>query len=313
MRPLLIYLLLLCSSMGWAQRPAEAGIVSDNDLYTSVHNDRYYTNGLELFYRFLSNSDTLSASRKIWEFRLGQYMYNPQSVYTAEPITQDRPYAGYLFAQGGINIYHANGNLLKANLQLGVVGPESGAEATQKFLHGLLHYPRVLGWKYQIRTTPAVQLNAFYSHKLFSGNRLRKADYYVQAEAQWGTIWSSASVGVMSRISLNGMLTPIYHSSMYGAALNQSRDYTGRRELFLFFNPRIQYMYYDATIQGSPFNNSSPVTYTLIPFRFNAEAGIKYGRSRYTYAYSFNYRGQELRNNVITGYYYGSIQLGYLF
>lgn len=313
MRRLLLYLLLLCSSMGWAQRPAEAGIVSDNDLYTSVHNDRYYTNGLELFYRFLSNSDTLSASRKIWEFRLGQYMYNPQSVYTAEPITQDRPYAGYLFAQGGINIYHANGNLLKANLQLGVVGPESGAEATQKFLHGLLHYPRVLGWKYQIRTTPAVQLNAFYSHKLFSGNRLRKADYYVQAEALWGTIWSSASVGVMSRISLNGMLTPINHSSMYGAALNQSRNYSGRRELFVFFNPRIQYMYYDATIQGSPFNNSSPVTYTLIPFRFNAEAGIKYGRGRYTYAYSFNYRGQELRNNVITGYYYGSIQLGYLF
>lgn len=313
MRRLLLYLLLLRSSMGWAQRPAEAGIVSDNDLYTSVHNDRYYTNGLELFFRFLSNSDTLTTSRKIWEFRLGQYMYNPQSVYTAEPITQDRPYAGYLFAQGGINIYHANGNLLKANLQLGIVGPESGAEATQKFLHGLLHYPRVLGWKYQIRTTPAVQLNAFYSHKLFSGNRLRKADYYVQAEAQWGTIWSSASVGVMSRISLNGMLTPINHSSMYGAALNQSLDYTGRRELFVFFNPRIQYMYYDATIQGSPFNNSSPVTYTLIPFRFNAEAGIKYGRGRYTYAYSFNYRGQELRNNVITGYYYGSIQLGYLF
>jgi hypothetical protein len=96
--------------------------------------------------------------------------------------------------------------------------------------------------------------------------------------------------------SLNGMLTPINHSSMYGAALNQSRDYTGRRELFVFFNPRIQYMYYDATIQGSPFDDKSPVTYTLIPFRFNAEAGIKYGRGRYTYAYSLITGG---KNSVI--------------
>nr|WP_322623747.1 lipid A deacylase LpxR family protein [uncultured Flavobacterium sp.] len=306
-------IVLLCGFFGFAQKPSEAGIITENDLYTSLHNDQYYTNGLELFYRYLGNHSSEAVAKKIWEFRVGQYMYNPQSVYASEPPTQDRPYAGYLFLQGGGNTFYSNESLLKVNAQLGVVGPESGAEEAQKFLHNLLHYPRVRGWKYQITTTPAVQLNAFYSHKLLPNTFKENVDFHVQAEAQAGTIWRSATLELTSRISLKGALKPLYESALYNAQLNKAKDYTNRRELFLYVNPRLQYMNFDATIQGSLFDDKSPVTYTLIPFRFNAEAGIKYGRGRFTYSYSFNYRSKELRNNVITGYYYGSIQVGYLF
>jgi lipid A 3-O-deacylase len=307
------YILLVCGVFGFAQRPHEAGIITDNDLYTSLYNDQYYTNGLEFFYRYQGTATAETIARKIWEFRIGQYMFNPQSVYASEPITQDHPYAGYLFAQGGINLFTNNEALLKVNLQLGVVGRESGAEEAQRFLHNLLNYPRVQGWKYQIATIPAVQLNTFYSKKISLGNHSRKTDYHLQAEAQLGTIWRSTSVGVMSRISLKGELLHMAYSGMYGASMRDDKDYANRRELFLYINPRLQYMNYDATIQGSPFNDKSPVTYSVIPFRFNAEAGIKYGRGRFNYSYSFNYRSKEARNRVITGYYYGSIQVGYLF
>jgi hypothetical protein len=30
----------------------EIGLITENDLYTSSKNDKYYTNGLEIFYRF---------------------------------------------------------------------------------------------------------------------------------------------------------------------------------------------------------------------------------------------------------------------
>jgi lipid A 3-O-deacylase len=93
---------------------------------------------------------------------------------------------------------------------------------------------------------------------------------------------------------------------MYHAAPDVDED-----ELFLYFNPQLQYMNYDATILGSRFNDDSPVTFPLIELRFNAEVGIKYRHKNWNYSYSVNYRGKELSNNVITGYYYGSIMIGY--
>jgi hypothetical protein len=104
----------------------------------------------------------------------------------------------------------------------------------------------------------------------------------------------------------------MYDSALHGAALNIDKELSRQqRELFLYINPVINYQNYDATILGSMFNNTSPVTFPLIPFRFNAEAGVKYRYNNWTYSYSFNYRGKELTNRVITGYYYGSIVLSY--
>lgn len=313
MRPGLLFICCLISTLVFAQKPAEAGIISDNDLYTSPVNDQYYTNGIELFYRYLGTAHSGNVAKKVWEFRIGQYMYNPQSVHAADINVNDRPFAGYLFAQAGVNTFFKNESVLKVNLQLGVVGPESGAEAAQKLLHSAFNYPQVEGWQYQITTTPAAQLNAFYSHKIVNKAFREKVDFHLQAEGQAGTVWMSASAGILSRVSLKGLLRPMYESALYNAHLDADKNYANRRELFLYFNPKVQYMNYDTTILGSPFNDTSPVTFPLIPFRFNAEAGVKYGRNRWTYAYSFNYRGKELVNNVITGFYYGSIQVGYLF
>lgn len=313
MQNILLLGLLLSGIWAYAQKPAEVAIISDNDLYTSPVNDQYYTNGIEFIYRYLGTPKSEKVAKKITEFRLSQYMYNPQSPKAADINIHDRPFAGYLFAQAGINTFYNNESVLKLYAQGGIVGPESGAEAVQKALHTVLQYSKVEGWQYQITTTPAVQLGAFYSHKIFSERYHEKVDFHLQAEATVGTIWDNVTIGALSRISLKGALKNISSSAMYNATLEADREtYKGRRELFIFLNPKLQYMAFDATIEGSPFNDKSPVTFPLLPFRFNAEAGVKYGRNKWNYAFVFNYRGKELSNNVITGFYYGSIQLGYL-
>jgi len=296
----------------FAQKPAEISIISDNDLYTSPINDQYYTNGIELIYRYLGTAKNEKVAKKITEFRLGQYIYNPQSVRAADINVNDRPFAGYLFAEAGINTFYTNESVLKVNFQAGVVGPQSYAEEFQEKLHKLVGYPTVQGWQYQITTTLAAQAQAVYSHKILSGRYHEKVDFHVQGELNVGTIWMGASVGPMARISLKGALLPMYDSALHGAALNQDKEASkAQRELFLYLNPVINYQNYDATILGSMFNDTSPVTFPLIPFRFNAEAGVKYRYNNWTYSYSFNYRGKELTNRVITSYYYGSIVLSY--
>lgn len=304
---------LLCSVLMWGQKPAEIGLITDNDLYSSPINDQYYTAGLEIFYRYLGNSQNEKVAKKITEFRLGQYIYNPQSVRANEINVNDRPFAGYLFAEAGINTFYTDESIFKLTFQGGVVGPESGAEEVQRGLHQMVGYPTVRGWQYQITTTVAVQAAAFYSKKIFAERYKEKVDFHIQGEINLGTIWNTANIGAMSRISFKRPLQAMYNSSLHGAVLNHNKEaYKEQREFFLYINPMVQYMQYDATIQGSHFNTTSPVTFPLIPFRFNAEVGVKYRYNNWNYSYSVNYRGKELSNNVITAFYYGSIQLSYL-
>jgi hypothetical protein len=304
---------LLCFGFSWAQKPAEIGLVTDNDLYTSPTNDQYYTAGTVVFYRYLSDKSSEKLAKKIYDFRIGQYIYNPQSTRAGEIDVNDRPFAGYLFGEFGINYFYADESVLKLNVQGGVVGPEAGAEAVQRALHKVVGYHSVQGWQYQITTMLGAQLGAYYSHKVL-GNRFKeKVDFHLLGELNVGTVWNSASIGAMMRISLKRPLHAMYDSSLHHAVLNKDKEaYKQHRELFLYLNPNLQYMQYDATIQGSHFNDTSPVTFPLIPFRFNAEAGVKYRYNNWNYSYSFNYRGKELSNNVITGFYYGSIQVSYM-
>lgn len=309
---LAVKILLLLPMLLSAQKPGEFGIVSDNDLYTSPVNDQYYTNGIEIFYRYLGTRQNEKVAKRVTEFRIGQYIYNPQSAQAPEIKFQDRPFAGYLFAGAGIHTFYANESLLKLNLQAGVVGPESGAEQVQKGLHSLLGYRQVQGWEYQIHTLLAVQAKAFYSKKILASRFHENIDFHVQGQADIGTVWMTAAAGATARIRLKGTLAPVYDSALYGAAMNRDKEsYRGLKEFFIYASPMVQYMGYDATSRGSMFPESdpSPVTFPLIPVRFNAEVGVLYRKNNWTYSYSFNYRGKELRNNVITGYYYGSIKV----
>lgn len=314
MSRLVAFFILICTTLTLkAQKPAEIGLITDNDLYTSPVNDRYYTNGIEFFFRYLGNSNNEKVAKKITEFRVGQYMYNPQSPNVEEIWFHDRPFAGYFFAEGGINIFYKNQDVLKMNLQAGVAGPEAGAEQLQKLIHKTFGYGEVRGWQYQIKTTAALQGQLMYSKKILEHRFKERTDFNIQAEINVGTIWMGATIGPLARISLKGPLQPVYNSALHGASLNKDPDTRKeQREFFVYFNPSINYQRYDATIQGSMFNNDSPVVFNLIPFRFNAEAGIKYTKNRWNYAYTFVYRGKELSNNVVTGYYYGSISLSYM-
>ena len=307
------YIVCLLPVLGWGQKTMEIGLVSDNDLYTSPVHDRYYTNGIEFFCRFLVNSDSEKLEKLIAEVKAGQYMYNPQSVAAANINVNDRPFAGYLFAEIGANAFYKSQNILKINFQAGIVGKESLAEDFQESLHKLLNYPAVRGWEHQIRTTFGFQANAFYVHKIFKERYKEKVDLYLQADVNAGTIWTGISAGPMMRISLKRLLLPIYDSNLYGASVsNKTQETNEQREFYLFINPNVNYQLYDATIEGSMFNNDSPVTFPLVPWRFNAEVGVKYRKNNWNLSYAFNYRSKELKNNVITGYYYGSIVVGYL-
>lgn len=311
MRNNLVLLLLLSATAAIAQtRPAEVGIVLDNDLYVSTVNDQYYTNGVELFYRQIIPYKKETVSKRILEFRLGQYIYNPQTNKAIELSKNDRPFAGYLFVKVGINTFYQDQSVLKIGAQLGYVGPNAFGEEFQKGFHRLFGYNKIYGWQHQIRNALAVQANVFYSKQLFSGQR-RFVDFQVQAEGNLGTVFTGLSVGPVMRLSLTRLIL-VYDSNLYDGALQSPQESKANSEFYFYVMPKLNYQVYDATIQGSLFNDNSPVTFPLEPIRFNAEAGLKFRKNHWNLSYAFIYRSKELKNDDVKSYYYGSIGIGYL-
>ncbi|OMQ12699.1 lipid A deacylase LpxR family protein [[Flexibacter] sp. ATCC 35103] len=309
-----IALFLLASALAFGQaKTSEIGFISDNDLYTSSKNDMYYTNGLELFYRFLSKNNNEKINKKITEFRIGQYIYNPRFINETAVDINDRPFTGYLFAEAGRSFFYQSESVLKTNFQLGFMGPNAFGRETQESFHHIIGYKEVFGWENQLHNAFAVQANVMYSKKMFPSKHNDFMDLHFQSEANLGTIFDGVSTGFLTRIGFKKLL-PIYDSNLHDASISFQPQYN-IREFYFYAMPSVNYQFYDATIQGSMFSNTSPVTFDLEPLRFNAEFGLKYRHNNFNMSYSFIYRGRELKDpetNTNSGYFYGSIRFGYL-
>lgn len=307
-------LFILLTAFGFAQgKKTEIGFITDNDLYTSSKNDMYYTNGLEFFYRFLSKNSNEKINKKITEFRIGQYIYNPRFINEAAVTINDRPFTGYLFAEAGHSFFYQSESVLKTDFQLGYMGPNAFGEETQESFHHLIGYKEVYGWENQLHNALAVQAHIMYSKKLFPTKHHDFIDLHFQSEANLGTIFTGVSTGFLARFGFKKLL-PVYDSNLHDASVSFEPQYN-IREFYFYAMPSVNYQFYDATIQGSMFNDTSPLTFDLEPLRFNVEAGLKYRYNKFNISYSFLYRGRELKdpvNNTNTGYFYGSIRLGFL-
>ncbi|MBA0882708.1 lipid A deacylase LpxR family protein [Flavobacterium undicola] len=309
---LFVYLLLLFSvTLSSQNSSVEIGIVTDNDLYTSSKNDQYYTNGLEVFYRYLSKKNKPQLVKKINQIRLGQYIYSPRSIYKNQEEMFDRPFAGYLFGEFGNTNFYTNQAVLKKYVQIGYVGPNSFANEVQSETHRLFHYKAFEEWDYQIKNTLGLQTYAMFAKPFFSGIKSRRIDFQWQSEVKLGTIFTSLSTGFVTRIGIKRLVL-LSDSNSYGGSLKADVSPL-ESEFYFYMTPSFNYQIYDATIQGSLFNDNSPVTFDITPFRFNGEAGLRYRINNLNLSYAFVYRGKELKSDRNIGYFYGSVAVSYLF
>jgi lipid A 3-O-deacylase len=306
------FLIFICSYSVAAQKHvSELGLILDNDLYTSTVNDKYYTNGFELYYRYLNPTKKEKLLKKITEFRIGQYIYNPQTIRAADFFVNDRPFAGVFFAEAGVHQFFTNESVLKVNGKLGFMGPNAFGKEVQKRFHRVFGYEPVSGWNFQIHNALLVQAEVFYAKKWATLSPKNTLDILAQAEIKVGTILNEITIGPVFRIGFKKLL-PVSESNLYDASLRYDQKYRETSEFYFFISPKINYQAYDATIEGSLFGGNSPVTFDIIPFRFQGEAGLKYRKNSWNIHYTFKYTTQEAENIVNKGYFYGSIGVGYL-
>lgn len=100
---------------------------------------------------------------------LGQNIYTPEDISRRDLVRTDRPYSGWTYVAAALTSDLADkatpgrGRLDTLELQLGIVGPQSYAEQTQKEWHKLIGARVPLGWNNQLRNEPGFAL--FYERK----------------------------------------------------------------------------------------------------------------------------------------------------
>ncbi len=184
----------------------------ENDLFANT--DRHYTNGIRLSYLsaesdvpdWLDRAATAmplfdADGRRRWGLSFGQSMYAPTDLTRRVPDPTDRPYAGWLYSSIGV-VSEAPGRIDILELDLGVVGPDSLADRTQSFVHGITGSTPPEGWGSQLHNEPGVVLayqrkwRGLYEFSPFGLG----ADVTPYAGANLGNVLTQAAVGATLRV-----------------------------------------------------------------------------------------------------------------
>jgi len=200
----------------------------ENDLFsnpfTADHTDRHYTQGLKLTY--LSGDDDLpewaaKASDALPAFRFhvsaqnigyvfGQNMYTPQNLAASTLITNDRPYAGWLY--GGVYLQRRGetdvfGIPIEENFEidLGLTGKGSLAGTIQVAFHKEFLSPDIpRGWKNQLAGEPGLLLKYERLWRLSAGGwTARYVDFIPHAGGEVGNIGIFGNLGGTLRVGAN--------------------------------------------------------------------------------------------------------------
>ncbi|NRF41376.1 lipid A deacylase LpxR family protein [Pedobacter foliorum] len=290
----------------------EFGFKSDNDSYLAQGSDRYYTNGLFIDYRRAMDQSKLKTGleKKIYEISVGQKMYNPISGYAPDPAKQDRPFAGYLYVGGALSWFHSNESVLKTSVEIGTTGPNSLAEDGQELLHNTVGFYELDGWQYQIKNEMAVNLSAQYT-KLLHRASSNAIDFSFDGYANVGTTFSGAGAGILFRAGgINQLFNSAYTNAVIGN--NAKTKALVKREIFFYAKPQLNFVAYDATVQGSMFNNDSPVTFGVKPIVFAQQVGFNYSSQRFTFDFGMLFKTKEIKSSA-KAHQFGSISMFYRF
>jgi hypothetical protein len=183
----------------------------ENDVFSGT--DNQYTAGERFtflyyipdedyaIYDLLGNKNEESYS--YFTFSITSQIFTPSDKSQTSLITDDRPYAGWLYTES--TIHKASKDELRSlSLKIGIIGPHSYAEDIQNNFHLLIGSPHVYGWDNQLKDELGISLKYTQKYKLST----IKTDYFETSfipfvSAELGNVAINATVGFNARIGWN--------------------------------------------------------------------------------------------------------------
>jgi lipid A 3-O-deacylase len=306
---------LLCSSkITWSQASnykSEFGFRSDNDSFLAIGQDQYYTNGIFLSFKHALKAKKQSPllAKKIWELEAGQLMFNPNTGQINNISEVDRPFAAYLFAGAKFHWLFQNEQIVKVSLQVGTIGPNALGKEIQEGLHKAIGFYTIRGWESQVANERSINISAAYT-KLLT-RHLQDNDLSLESYARVGNAFTGAGAGLLFRA---GSINKLFSSVSTDSRISHGyADTIPAKEIFFFTRPMLNFIGYDATVQGGYFTeNKGPITFDPKRFQYSQEVGINYAKDHWTLSFSITFKSRDTKAQE-KPHQYGSAFIYYRF
>lgn len=225
----------------------------ENDYFAAY--DQYYTQGicLEWANPLLKSNPINFILIKLLQSSLKFGLafehngYTPTSIRSNSILYNDRPFAAVaLIKSFSIATDTISKSRLSAILSLGVIGQAALGKEMQATIHGWIGDKQPLGWQYQIQNDLAVNYELNYEKLLLNYRNFFSLNTNLQLKA--GTISDKVQAGFT--FTLGKFNSPLITTIHRNDGL----------QWYVFSQPLINLVGYDATMQGGLFNRNRPYT-----------------------------------------------------
>ncbi len=213
-------LLLFAAAPVWAHDGA-VSVLIENDFFTG--SDSNYTNGIGIswssddvarydaesvvhrwasFWSFLPGIAGANSTHVSWT--LAQEMHTPDDITNPTPSPDDTPYAGVLYLDNVLYSIHDDWGQAW-HLRVGLVGPSSHADSTQRRFHKWIGVDKPEGWSTQMPDEPIVNVGYSISGTMVESSFGRTGSWRVMPllSAEAGNYTTAVGFGFLAEVGWN--------------------------------------------------------------------------------------------------------------
>jgi hypothetical protein len=300
MKKLLIFLTAL--TLAGHSFADSVSIIEENDFMqkdsSGSTTDGLYTQGLGIQYENTNG----------WGLALTQIIQTPPDKDSPDPVPEQMPYAGYLY--GSYFRHFLTGQQDDYfKVDVGVIGPASGAEDVQTGFHKLTGMALPMGWEHQLESKwnePVFNIAGFksYSHRFASW-----LEYKPFAGVNAGTVLVDAELGNFIRAGWN--LPREFNPTIYSFSAENRRMKDQKVFAYVFTGVVGKAIAYDHMLEGSLFQEEQ-VTVHADTFVANGTVGASVGYGAFDITFS-RVQQTEQYSSQLRDSIYNTIKVGLKF
>ena len=280
----------------------------DNDFYGNT--DYYYTQGyqFELVNPLLIKNPISNLLLKLkdshvkYGLSFEHYGFTPTSYRSDDIRYGDRPFAGVIMLKSfAISVNSQKRTRLSSIISTGMIGPAAFAGNMQATIHKWTGDATPHGWQNQIHNDIVVNYGLKHEFELFNIPNIFSLNTNTNIDV--GTLSDKMQAGFTFTAGR-------FDSPFKTLVTKSSKNF----QLYLYVQPLISFVGYDAALQGGIFNRSSPYT---IPGKdvsrttFQAKWGLVAQIWKIYFEYNRAYLTQEFRTGK--SHKWGGLRMGYSF
>lgn len=300
-------------------------IENDTRLMAGPGSDQAYSNGIKISYVYAQDQfpewsklpargfqfldHDIEMSKLNFGLSLGHQIYTPNNTRETQFISDDRPYAGWLYLGFALS-FREDQTEQFFEVDVGTIGPSALGKEVQNNFHDLIRDPRAEGWSHSLHDEPTLQ---FSFQKRFKTLAQKNVDFIPYYGTNLGNVQIAAYVGGLIRLGNHlpdnfgpGRPSASDADSFITPALSPK---THKTSAYAFAGARGKGIVRNIFLDGNSFRESPRVK--KYPFIFETEFGFALQMHPVSVVWSFVTRSPEFEERSVFNSF-ASLSLLYL-